>query len=147
MKLKRVGRSNDRVTKGNYYVADSGGNIKDDNGKDMRAVYTNPDYWRVCSKKPPVEQDSPNCRCSITLLNSNKTEESNKMLTIETVTLINGRKSEEFSIGKLISMISDEEAKVGRLETVKSKSKAIDKLKEKHLANIAALIELLDGME
>ena len=166
MILKRVGPSNNRVTNGDVYRSDSDGNITDDKGKNMQAAYTKDKYWldvSIYESKDPIWDAEnpilsspfagPNCRCATTALssllkvNSNKTEESNKMLTIEKVTLINGRKSEEFSVDKLIDMIAAEEAKVERLDTVKYKSKAIAKLKAKHVANIAALVEHLDGME
>lgn len=69
------------------------------------------------------------------------------MLEIKNVTLINGKDATTYSVDQLVDLIKNEEKNVERLGEVKTESKAIAKLKEKHQANIKALTELLDNRE
>jgi len=74
----------------------------------------------------------------------NQTKEGETMVTIEKPTLINGQNADYQPIEAIIEMIKQEEDRIENLKSVKSKSKAIDKLKEKHEQNIKDLIEILD---
>ncbi len=75
------------------------------------------------------------------------TKEETKMVKIKQATLINGSDSDEFGIDTLISMIEAEEDRIKYLDKVKTESVAIAALKEKHTANIAALVKILDNKE
>lgn len=129
VRLIRVGPSTDRLTHGKVYQVIEG-RIKDDNGRPMtpcleqRVMHV---YWEY------VETTTE--------------KETSTMLTIKTVTLVNGTDANELDIERFLQLIKEEEVKLDYLATFKVKSKAIDKLKAKHEDNIKALLELLDKPE
>lgn len=120
----RVACSNDRVTQGKVYELSDDDYIIDDNGKNMRPSF-NPDYWKTVTRE---------------------TKEENKMI-IETKTFINNREVNTYSLDDLINIINKQKEMVDRLVAINmnliSPSTVINKLIDKHEANIELLINLL----
>lgn len=75
-----------------------------------------------------------------------KMNETSKTI-VETVTLINDQRADNYSIHEILNLIEKEEKNLARLEGVQAKSKAIDKLKTRHQETIAALVAVLDSRE
>ena len=145
--MKRVGPTNGRFTRGKIYKYD--GTVVNDTGGISNPSVHMRDYWVECDEygnaHPPLA--SPvNPGPPIDTLNEfyNQTKEGETMITIEKPTLINGRNADGLAVGDIIEMIKQEEDRIENLKSVKSKSKAIDNLKEKHEQNIKDLIEILD---
>lgn len=78
------------------------------------------------------------------VITTEKLKKENLAMKIETVTLINGKNSNDFSVDELLSLIESEEACLDRLKKFKSESKAISKLKAKHNKNIKSLSSILE---
>lgn len=76
-----------------------------------------------------------------------KLKEENKMLKIEDVTLIDGKRVEEVSNEVIMNLIVREEERIEDLEKIKTESKAISNLKAKHTDNITKLVSFLDARE
>lgn len=120
--FKRVAESKNAFTQGKTYaILHTEGNdvICNDEGFISTIAIHMPSYWVEVKGK--------------------QAKEINKMLNIEAVTLVNGKNSDELEVNELLDFIESEENNLDRLQKFKHESKAIDKLKVKHLKNINLL--------
>ena len=77
-------------------------------------------------------------------INQSTKEESNKMLTFEQVTMVNGSRATNLSTDALIGLVKDEQKRIDALFKLDIKSTAIDGIINKHEANIKSLIKIMD---
>lgn len=135
LKLRRVGRSNKRVTRGKVYVADDNGDILDDHGDLMTSAIHNQAYWEVlkCSQN--------------TFDKAEQATGDSKMLQIKSTILINGDEADTISSEHIVDLIAAERARITYLKELQVSSKAINELKSKHADNISKLVDILDDRE
>lgn len=117
-----------RFTKGELYEMVDG-KVIDDNGKLSKPYLENEDYWVVLQELTPAGKPI-----------LKETEMSNN--TVEHVTLINGKRAEEVSNNRIISIIEDEQKKIERLQKINRKP--LDKLITKHEETIDRLTSILE---
>ena len=146
LRAKKVSDSS-RITHGkeyavyrcyNNYMKKHGYYITDDNGRRMSPSYKNETYWQIIEKD--VESDYEEHNKTAT-----KIIEEIKMLTIETVTLINGKKAKDLTDDNLFELIKAEEGYIASIGTFKTKFGAAKRRKDFHAKNIAGLVEILDS--
>lgn len=136
--VRRLKFSNDRVTQGTIYLlADN--RIIDDLGKPMQPSMAIKGYWTYVAEAAYELQEQENSKPQLT--------KESTMLKIETVVLINGQRLKEFKADTLIGYIQKEEAHIDALKEVRAQSKAITNLKNRHQANIKALVTILDDID
>lgn len=154
MWVKRIGKTTDRVTQGVCYQTDHTGRIMDDNHSFMTPCLEIHGYWVEVDGIPNTINASQIAAATISASQINylakgepKMGRSNQ-LTIEKVTLVNGRPISDYSSDDVIRLVQQEEAKKKTLselpQSILDKSKAIQGLIAKHDQNIEALIEVLD---
>lgn len=130
--IERVAHSTSRVTKGVIYAM-TDHHIIDDQGNSMSPSFQIKEYWHILpSDEEPTTQP---------------TNSENQMLTIETVTEINKKRVDTYSSETLIRFIQEEEAHIDALNEVRTVSKAVTNLKQRHQTNIKQLVTILDQME
>lgn len=129
--IERVAESTDRVTQGKIYAMLSE-KIIDDLGNSMRPQYQMKSYWKIL----PGTHDTSN----------QPTHSENQMFKIETVTQINGKSADAYSMEELLNFLQQEEARIDTLTEIKTKSKAINTIHARHRANIEGLVVILDKM-
>lgn len=162
MFVRRVATSNSRITQGEIYKVhfhNSGGKryIIDDNGDQMRPS-SNRKYWIEETRERYAERAVKETPNFIDFDEETKQTENKetvmKHVKIENVVLVNGVRADEMSEDQIIELISNEEVKVANLVEVKTKlslidkikgeSKAINKIMNRHVDNIIALVAILD---
>lgn len=142
--IKRNVSTGNRVKEGKHYAlfySDSEWKIIDELGKTFSPqiqLYTR--WWEFVE---PAE-------CTDRVLDNPvpQQEETQPMkLTIENVTLVNGKNTNDLSDDCLVGLIEEEQKNIERLVAtgLQEKSKAIKSRLAQHEANIAKLIELMDS--
>jgi len=125
-RVKRVGCSNNRETKGRIYHLNADGKILDDRSNHLSPT-DNSDYWIK--------------------LDDEKTEDTtmSDSIRVRTVIQINERDAAGFNDGELINLIVKEEAAINQLGFIAATSIAIGKQIKQHKNNIKDLVSILDG--
>jgi len=132
--IKRVGRSNSRVTRDKLYLIQNdfrGDFILDDRGNRMTPC-ASPQFWNY------EITNSPN-------FITKQTEKDMKAIQIETVTLINGNR--DYDLEDVLKLIRKNEEAIRDLERFDTPSKVFDKLVERHQNTINQLVDVLETME
>ena len=147
--IRRIGHTNNRVKKGKDYIAQlncvsSTGypiyEITDEQGNPLQPKLSATGYWLIISIAKG-ENMSTNETANV--------KASTAELSIESVTLINGRNQEEFDELQLIELITQETDRAYHLKEtgLLDSSKAVSRLYKQHLDNAAQLTKILDDRE
>ena len=140
--VRRLAPSTSRVTEGKIYALRHDGRIIDDEGNPMRpqlkSYGDHSQYWETLP-------DEANLPSQFSVKQSAPTnEEKNMPLLIKNAILVNGTDSDNLSTEQVLELIEVEEGHLNRLNTFTVLSKAIDSLKDKHIANIGKLVAIID---
>lgn len=143
MLIRRLDKSNSRITQYKVYLVGFKRTILDDQGK-IYHPFIGP-LTEDLHKSWEIVKQACNNTYENFLTNEIQPKEEKTMLIIKKATLINNNDSDDLSVADIIRLIKEEENNITNLEVVKSESKAITKLKVQHEDNIKALIEVLDN--